>query len=136
MKRRLRPRQPFTIHHSPFTIHQSHMSDTKRLPVACDLTVFGDNERRRQRAVLEEFRTKVRAVEELPDGYSFRLAPEPYMLQLIAELISFESRCCGFLDFRLEVLRGGSSVTLSLTGGEGAKDFLREELHLSDARPA
>lgn len=112
-------------------------SEAKCLPVACDPTVFGDSERRRQRAVLEEFRAKVRAVEELPDGYAFQLAPEPYMLQLLAELISFESRCCRFLDFRLDVRGGGASVTLSLTGGEGAKDFLREELSLrGDARDA
>lgn len=105
-------------------------SETNCLPIACDLTVFGDNERRRQRAVLEEFRAKVREIEELPDGYLFHVAREPYMLQLIAELISFESRCCQFLDFTLEVRRGDASITLRLTGGPGAKEFLREELHL------
>ena len=105
-------------------------SETKCLPIACDLTVFGDNERKRQHAVLEEFRTKVRAVEELADGYAFQLAHEPYMLQLLAELISFESRCCQFLNFQLDVRQGGHSITLRLTGGDGAKDFLREELSL------
>lgn len=103
---------------------------TSCLPIACDLTVFGDNERKRQRAVLEEFRARVRSTEELPAGYAFHLAPEPYMLQLLAELISFESRCCAFLDFNVEVKAGGSSITLRLTGPDGAKDFLREELGL------
>jgi hypothetical protein len=52
------------------------------------------------------------------------------MLQLVAEMISFESRCCQFLDFQLDVKRGGASITLRLTGGEGVKEFLREELSL------
>ena len=103
---------------------------TNRLPIACDLTVFGDNERKRQRSILEEFRAKVKGTEELPDGYAFTLAREPYMLQLVAEMISFESRCCQFLDFALEVKRDGASITLRLTGDEGVKDFLRAELSL------
>jgi hypothetical protein len=100
------------------------------LPIACDLTVFGDNERKRQKSILHEFRAKVTRTEELPDGYAFTLAREPYMLQLVAEMISFESRCCQFLDFQLDVRRGGASITLRLTGGEGVKDFLREELSI------
>jgi hypothetical protein len=103
---------------------------TNNLPIACDLTVFGDNERKRQKSILDEFRAKVKGMEELPDGYAFTLAREPYMLQLVAEMISFESRCCQFLDFQLDVRRGGASITLRLTGGEGVKEFLREELSL------
>jgi hypothetical protein len=106
------------------------MSGTNGLPILCDLTVFGDNERRRQRAVLEELRARVRSVDELPDGYALALPPEPYMLQLAAEMIGLESRCCPFLEFRLEVRNGGASVTLSLTGGANVKEFLRAELHL------
>lgn len=108
----------------------SNKSATDCLPILCDLTVFGDNDRRRQKAVLSELRAKVRATEELPDGYSLGLPAEPYMLPLVAELIALESQCCPFLVFQLEVKDGGRSVTLRLTGGEGAKDFLRAELNL------
>lgn len=106
------------------------MAEANSTPAYCDLTVFGDNEKRRQRAVLNELRDKMRRVEELPDGYSFSLPHEPYMLHLVAEMIDLESKCCPFLVFNLEVKDGGSSVTLSLTGGEGVKDFLQAELSL------
>jgi hypothetical protein len=106
------------------------MSEITCPPIACDLTVFGDNEKKRQRAVLNELRAKVKGIRELPDGYALVLAHEPYMLPLVAEMIAIESRCCRFLVFGLEVKNGGSSITLSLTGGEGVKDFLREELSL------
>lgn len=106
------------------------MHETTCLPVLCDLTVFGDNEKKRQKAVLRELQSKVKSVEELSEGFSLNLVAEPYMLQLVAEMIAFESRCCPFLVFVLEVKNGGRSITLNLTGGEGAKDFLRAELGL------
>lgn len=102
----------------------------KSYPIACDLTVFGDNDRRRQKAVLAEMRSKVKAVQELPDGFALGLQAEPNTLPLVAEMIALESKCCQFLVFGLEVKHGGSSITLRLTGGDGAKDFLRAELNL------
>ena len=106
------------------------MPETTCPPIACDLTIFGDNEKKRQRAVLNELRAKIKTVKELPDGYALDLAYEAYMLPLVAEMISIESRCCPFLVFNLEVKNGGHSITLNLTGGEGVKDVLREEFHL------
>ena len=106
------------------------MAQTTCLPIACDLTVFGDNEKKRQKAILDEFRARLKAVEELSDGYAFSLLPEPYMLSVLAELISLESKCCPFLNFTLEVTRGGHSITLRLTGGEGVKEVVRAEFHL------
>lgn len=105
-------------------------TNTKSPPVFCDLTVFGDNERRRQRAVLNELRAKTRGVEELPDGYAFTLAHETYMLHLVAEMIDLESKCCPFLVFNLEVKDGGRSIALRITGAEGTKEMLRDELKL------
>lgn len=106
------------------------MTNTGCLPIACDLTVFGDNEKKRQRAILDEFRARVKATEELADGYAFQMLHEPHMLALLAEMISLESKCCPFLNFTLEVSRGGHSITLKLTGGEGVKDVVRAEFHL------
>ena len=106
------------------------MANTGCLPIACDLTVFGDNEKKRQRAILEEFRARVKGTRELDDGYAFQMLHEPHMLALLAEMISLESRCCPFLDFTLEVTSGGHSITLKLTGGEGAKEVVRAEFNL------
>lgn len=111
------------------------MTEARCTTVFCDLTVFGDNDKRRQRAVLTEMRARLKAAEELSDGYLFTLPPEPYMLHLLAELIELESKCCPFLAFTLEVKDGGHSITLRISGPEGTKDVLRAELHL-DGEPA
>lgn len=101
------------------------MSD---LPVACDLGQFDDAERARQQTTLEAVRVGVRAVEERPDGYAFTFAADAESLARLAEFIALESRCCAFLDFRLDVKAGSGAAVLSVTGGAGAKEFIEAEL--------
>lgn len=106
------------------------------LPVACDLGVFDGEEKRRQRTTLETVRAGVREVEELADGYAFKFDKDPAMLVALAQFIALESRCCAFLNFQLDVKAGASEVALRLTGGDGAKEFLRTEIldERNDAR--
>ena len=66
--------------------------------------------------------------EELPHGYALRFATEEDRLPSLAEFIAGERRCCPFLSFALEVEAGGGPTWLRLTGPEGVKEFLREEL--------
>jgi hypothetical protein len=67
-------------------------------------------------------------IRELPDGYAFRLPAEPDVLVKAAEFISLEKLCCPFLGFALEVEPEGGPVRLRLTGREGVKAFIREEV--------
>lgn len=72
-----------------------------------------------------------RAVEEiveLPGGYAFRLPNDADTLVRAAEFVSLERLCCPFLGFTLEVEREGGPVWLRLTGREGVKAFIREEV--------
>ena len=75
----------------------------------------------------EVFRA-VTEILELPDGYSFRLPGEQDLLVKAAEFISLERLCCPFLGFVLEVEPEGGAVWLRLTGREGVKAFIREEV--------
>jgi len=45
-----------------------------------------------------------------------------------AEFISLEKLCCPFLAFRLDIDAEGGPVKLRLTGREGVKAFIREEI--------
>jgi hypothetical protein len=46
----------------------------------------------------------------------------------LAEFISLEKLCCPFLSFVVDVEREGGPVWLRLTGREGVKAFIREEI--------
>jgi hypothetical protein len=76
-----------------------------------------------------EIFSHIREVRELPDGYEFRMADEENFLVRIADFISLERLCCPFLAFGLDVEAEGGSVKLLLTGREGVKAFIREEVN-------
>jgi hypothetical protein len=71
---------------------------------------------------IEEFR-------ELPDGYEFRFASERDLIVKLSEFISLEKLCCPFLTFVVEVEAEDGPVWLRLTGREGVKAFIREEIN-------
>ena len=64
---------------------------------------------------------------ELSNGYGFRLEG-PNVVVKTAEFISLEKLCCPFLNFTLEVKAENGPVWLNLTGREGVKAFIREEI--------
>ncbi|HYN83868.1 MAG TPA: hypothetical protein VER32_01360 [Pyrinomonadaceae bacterium] len=104
-------------------------------PVACDLGQLDAVERARQQTTLEAVRAGVRAVEERPDGYAFTFDSDTESLTRLAEFIALESRCCAFLDFRLDVKAGSGAAVLSVTGGAGAKEFVAAELVAAGHKP-
>jgi hypothetical protein len=42
----------------------------------------------------------------------------------MAELVTLERQCCGFIDFRLEWPAGAEAFTFSMTGPEGTREIL------------
>ncbi|MFN2493145.1 MAG: hypothetical protein ABR501_09720 [Pyrinomonadaceae bacterium] len=70
----------------------------------------------------------VRSIEELPNGYRFRLPNESEVLLSAAQFIALERRCCPFFDFGLQIEREGGAIWLSLTGSEGVKSFIMAEV--------
>ncbi len=98
------------------------------LPVACDLTVLSAGQRERKRLLQQRLRADVQEIRELPDGYAFRHSSESSVCLAIAEFITLERLCCPFFDFGFEVERNGGPLWLRMTGGEDAKQVLREEL--------
>lgn len=97
-------------------------------PIACDMSVLSATERQTHLATSRELFSKVQAINELPDGYEFRLADDPNAIMKLAEFVTFEKLCCPFLNFAIEAGAEGGPVTLRLTGREGVKAFVREEI--------
>lgn len=98
-------------------------------PFVCKMSALTPAERTRHMELTEKLLDAATGRTELPDGYAFDLDVAGIPLPEVAEWIGNESRCCPFLDFGLEVRRGGAT-RLRLTGAPGVKEFLAAELGL------
>jgi len=98
-------------------------------PLACDMTAIPLAEREAHLKTSRDLFSHIHEIRELPDGYEFRLDVDPKVLLKAAEFISLESRCCPFMAFALEVKAEDGPVCLRLTGREGVKAFIREEVN-------
>jgi hypothetical protein len=92
-------------------------------PVAC--TLSDEAYRVRRREVRDLVRSSAREVREQADGFALRFARDTATVRTLGELIAFESACCGFLRFDLQVGPEGESVWLTIGGSAEAKDFVR-----------
>ncbi|HYH84217.1 MAG TPA: hypothetical protein VEX60_01975 [Pyrinomonadaceae bacterium] len=100
----------------------------KESPIACDMSAIEPSQRARHVAAAGELFRAVMEIRELPGGYAFRLPAGADTLLKAAEFVSLERLCCPFLGFMLEVEPEGGPAWLRLTGREGVKAFIREEV--------
>jgi hypothetical protein len=97
-------------------------------PIACDMSVLSPAQRQAHLANSRDLFANVQAIKELSDGYEFQLADDPNAITKLAEFVALEKLCCPFLNFAIEVEAEGGPVRLRLTGREGVKAFVREEV--------
>jgi MerR family transcriptional regulator, copper efflux regulator len=95
-------------------------------PIACRPRALDKAQRRRQQELLRLVRSRVQAIQDLPDGYTFRLEGDPILFRQAAEWVALERRCCPFVAFGLE-WRTDETVWVRLTGGPGVKEALEAE---------
>jgi hypothetical protein len=101
---------------------------TKESPFACDMTAIAPHQRDQHIATIKRLFGAVKSVDELANGYKFEVPNGTETLGLAVEFISLERLCCPFFGFTLEVEPEGGKLILSLTGREGVKLFIMEEL--------
>ena len=102
------------------------MSEQENPVIACDLTAIDATERDQHILSAEKLFASVMEVQELADGYTFRLPAESLTLRSAADFIANERLCCPFFDFTLKV-GAQSGLWLSLTGSAEVKQFVRAE---------
>lgn len=100
----------------------------KESPIACDMSAIEPELRTEHIAAGGYVFSASEEIRELEDGYAFRLPDEWEVLLKAAKFISLERLCCPFLGFALVVEPECGSVWLRLTGREGVKAFIREEV--------
>ena len=96
--------------------------------LVCSLTTAELRDRRD--TVLRQIRNQVLETSELPNGYSFRFSGADEIVDMVAEFIKTERMCCQFFAFSLDVKGDKSGSSMTLTGPEGVKNFIRDELGL------
>ena len=97
-------------------------------PLACQLDVFDDVERRRYETLRERLGERRLGTHELPHGIAVVYPGERDVFLSVAEWITLERRCCPFLSFSLEFEADSPSIRLRLVGGEDVKRFLQSQL--------
>jgi hypothetical protein len=107
------------------------MSNQTSTPLVCNLTAIDPTQRTQHQTLAEELFNTYEAYTALADGFAFRFPAETGLLTKLAQYISLERRCCPFFHFTLELEADSGPLWLKMTGREGVKAFLQEELGLA-----
>ena len=78
--------------------------------------------------MIAEFKALILERKELADGYSYKFEGSYRNLDKLNEFIKTERMCCDFFTFNLKVEENIAQLTIS--GPEGAKELLKEEVGL------
>ena len=100
------------------------------MPIACDLTVFNNSERIKHLALAKSLLREATQVVEHKDGFTFVFQQSALLEVKIAEWVSNEKRCCPFFSFELSRTNAPPSLSLTISGPNGAKEILRTVVDL------
>ena len=104
------------------------MNTSSELPIACNISALDTTQQERRATLAKQMNNATLQVHELPDGYKF-LYPSNLFL-VVAEFVSLESQCCPFFSFQLTIEPDNSPLWFQITGRDGVKEFMQEELGL------
>jgi hypothetical protein len=93
-------------------------------PIACRMDALSPEQRKRRTEVLSALRTRLAGVGETETGIVFRWSHDDSIVPLLAEFVRWESLCCPFIRFGIDVQEEGGAVELQLSGRTGVKEFL------------
>ena len=104
----------------------SNTTSTSKIPIACDPSaVAPDRQEYWVKEIVPNLYRAVQEIQELPNGWVWRLPSTPEILLLVAEDLNIERLCCPFVHYALEIQPNRGPFWLRMTGGEGVKEFLR-----------
>ena len=106
--------------------------------IACDFNAIKADEREGHETTVRQLFAAVQGVQELPNGYAFRLPTDSAILMQAADFIANQSLCCPFFRFTLEIEPDKGPVWLKLSGADLVKEFISAEVMTlvnADIRP-
>lgn len=117
---------PHDHHRHESRAHTGHHGASPDAPIACDMTVFSPEDRKRYDSLTKKLARAAVARRELDNGYALEVALTRITLGELGDWMSLESKCCRFLEIALEA--EGPAFWLRLSGRPGTKEFLKQEL--------
>jgi len=94
--------------------------------LSCKLT--NPEWRKRKETVLQSLKTQILEKKVLSEGFAFLFQGNDAVLDELIMFVKTERECCPFFTFDLSVSGDKSKIWLSLTGPEGVKGFITDEL--------
>jgi len=98
----------------------------QKTQLTCKLTTPELQERKR--TVIAELKNLVLDQIEMETGFKYKFEGSDKVLDLLNNFIKTERLCCDFFVFRLTASGDGDYTWLELSGPEGTKEFIREEI--------
>lgn len=95
---------------------------------ACDMTAIPAAERGAHQANTRQVIAAATTIRESDDGFVFELPAGEY--DLVTRFVAKERLCCPFLTFVVTARPTQPQLALTISGPNGAKEFIRTELHL------
>lgn len=101
------------------------MSNNKNV-IACDPHALSSAEQEYWvKEIVPKLYSQVQEIQELPNGWLWRLPNTAEVLTLVAQDLNMERLCCPFVRYTLEIEPHHGHFWLRMTGEEGVKEFLR-----------
>ena len=109
------------------------MSDPTRLTLVCVSGALTPEENRERPRLFARLARASELEAEDESGLRWRVRKDAGTLADAARLMALESRCCAFLEFRLEAAAGEETFRFEISGPPGTREVLRYELELPEA---
>ena len=103
-------------------------ASSQNTALVCHMNVLTAKERASLKAALDRLIATKPKVKELHNGYELSFPAKHGVLPLATEWISSEGRCCNFFDFTLTSTHDDGPVTVRITGPDGVKQFILNDL--------
>lgn len=97
---------------------------TTKKVIACKLT--SPELRKRKEEVIASLKAKILDKQELSKGFKYRFEGTDKIIDEITTFIKTERLCCDFFAFDVSIV--DDYLWLSITGPDGAKEFIKTEL--------
>jgi hypothetical protein len=116
----------------PIRSNQSNGSSYFKSQNASVQTYFKRTPRKKERKkdIVNTLKSHVMEKQNLENGFKYKFKEVDDLLDRLTTFIKLERQCCNFLEFTIFVSGGSEYLWLAISGPDGVKDFINEELGL------